>query len=272
MENRFFHRSRLPFAALIIPLIAAAGLAGWSTLPPRLTPEELSCLESPLASALSICIAPFLQQNAGRPGPYLEALQALVNEGTIADCHELAHELGHISYAFFDDLESALAAGNHLCLDGYTHGVAMAAAHAEGSGEQMQICKTLADPERLPCVHGLGHGLLHEGNDDFRVALKRCRTLNDPGEVGACEGGTAMENSMRFMDLSAPAFSREIRSACMQSPKRYLQLCYSQIGEIAAFYYLRDSSAVYDICDDLALAHGRRWCREGADAELAHRQ
>lgn len=123
-----------------------------------------------------------------------------------AQCHQLAHVIGHAATDLYPTPAQAFAHGDSFCWSGYYHGVMETVVEKAGGGDAPLVldtlCSDMPGKERYSfdyynCVHGLGHGVMTLLNGDLFESLKQCDTLSKPWEQGSCAGGVFMENVMR---------------------------------------------------------------------------
>lgn len=244
-------------------------------------PQACAGLSPP--SERANCLEPYLQQavRAGNTGAALARLEELFQSGVFDDCHMLAHQLGHITYAVGGNLSQAMRAGDARCAGGYLHGVIEASMHGPGdpSGhEQHQaldiasICTQFRDDSSTydGCVHGLGHGAMQRSGNDVGQSLQDCDRLPRGYEQRRCRGGVFMQNSMQHLDLDEDRYRQVAPRGCdgMAISRDLLEMCYDQIGEVAMFYYQHDLTRATAICNAVQDRAGREFCLHGAREEL----
>lgn len=108
-------------------------------------------------------------------------------------CHPLVHEIGHVAYKKYQDINIALKYQDGVCNSGYLHGVIEEYfANTEDVFAAMQtMCKGL-DLGR--CYHGMGHGLMYYTANNLPKSLDFCSTLKGGDAVAFCAQGVFMEN------------------------------------------------------------------------------
>jgi len=240
-------------------------------------PEFAACVQLSTHAEQTRCLAPYVHDavRSGSTRPMLRALETLVRDGSIDDCHRLAHDIGHAAFEFHGRLSTALHEGGPACLNGYYHGATEAAvrhAAADGAPPITELCTELreAGPAYNGCVHGLGHGLMHlYGN--VTDARRECGRLTEDYARGRCVDGVYMENSMRLLDLDHAAYRAAAPRACegLTLPSDELAICAGQIGEIAMFYYRHDLPSALAVCRAISEGPTVAACEQGARDELA---
>lgn len=120
-----------------------------------------------------------------------------------AQCHPLAHVIGHAAIEKYPTVSEAYTHGDSFCWSGYYHGalegVIAKMGRANVPNELNTICADIPGKERYSfdyfnCVHGLGHGLMAYTNDELFEALSLCDRLEGTWEKRSCYGGVFMEN------------------------------------------------------------------------------
>jgi hypothetical protein len=269
-------RTLLGIAGIAVVIaLAVAGLARWGLHGPA-HPDPAACLRLATHAERAQCLDPYFHE-AVRSGLTRETLHSLtdfVRAGVLDDCHQLAHDFGHIAFEVTGRLPIALREGSAACLNGYYHGVVEAAvqqAATEGKLRIVELCKGVrpGGPAYDACVHGLGHGLMHVFNDVLR-SLQGCSELADDYARDRCVGGVYMQNSMRYLDLDDAGYRAAAPRACddLALPPDDLAQCFGQIGEIAMFYYRHDLHAALEICRAVGSGGDAAACERGAREEL----
>jgi cbb3-type cytochrome c oxidase subunit III len=131
--------------------------------------------------------------------------------GVHADCHQIAHAVGHAGLAHFhDNAAEALAHGAMTCNSGYYHGVIERAFAGVPRARVTRIARGLCTTPSVTkeefllyqCVHGLGHGLMIYSGLDLPYSLKVCHELQTSFDRISCTGGVFMQNLMPGMGTS----------------------------------------------------------------------
>ena len=105
------------------------------------------------------------------------------------ECHEIAHEIGHISYKHFG--EQAFAFKDPLCGGGYLHGLIETATIFDETMSLAGIVHTVCfgDVEES-CLHGLGHAI-YKSVLDIPASLRYCDKVRTNNKD--CYDGVYME-------------------------------------------------------------------------------
>jgi mono/diheme cytochrome c family protein len=160
--------------------------------------------------------------------------------GVTADCHQIAHAIGHAGLAYYhNNPAEALAHGGMTCNSGYYHGVIELSIAGLPRSKVVQIARGLCTSPSVTketfllyqCVHGLGHGLMIYSGDDLFYSLHVCDQLTTSFDQVACTGGVYMQNlatgmvSSRFLKQNDPIYP------CDAVSKRHKYYCYLQVTE-----------------------------------------
>jgi len=176
------------------------------------------------------------------PKVALDALQAdsRTVPGVEADCHQIAHAVGHAALAHYhEDAAEALANGAMTCNSGYYHGVIELSIAGLPHSKVVSIARKLCTSPAVTketfllyqCVHGLGHGLMIYSGDDLPFSLDVCDKLTTKFDQVACTGGVYMQNldtgmiSSRWIRAKNPIYPCNIVS------ERHKYYCYLQVTE-----------------------------------------
>lgn len=121
-----------------------------------------------------------------------------------AQCHQLAHTIGHTASELYPTPSQAFAQGDSFCWSGYYHGVMEELVANRSQDPLPRVIATLCTDipgksaysfDYYNCVHGLGHGVMTLLDGELFESLTICDTLSGPWERSAC-GGVFMENIM----------------------------------------------------------------------------
>ena len=166
--------------------------------------EDQTCYEQAFAN--------IVYDDGPRPGLTLLERQMGRDSAVATGCHRIAHSMGGAALVRFDDdVGEAFAEGDAVCSSGYYHGIlehSFAGADDDELAERARgLCEggPLSEDRFLAfqCTHGLGHGLMIHTRYDLPLALDVCDELGDPIGVGACQGGTFMENFTTLYEVSS---------------------------------------------------------------------
>jgi methionine-rich copper-binding protein CopC/putative copper export protein len=202
-------------AALLLGSVLVAVDPGWGARggPDAAIAALLDGAEDPAACAQldvgrASCTRTSLAALLVEQGPQaaVDALEVLstTDEHVMADCHQVAHDLGHDAAEQVADMGEALAVEASVCWSGYYHGFVEARLAQipddELAGALPSFCDGAADPRysftHYNCLHGLGHGLMLRGDADLFAALPLCREIGETWDVRSCASGAFMENVM----------------------------------------------------------------------------
>lgn len=171
------------------------------------------------------CLRQAFANVAYRDGPK-KALELLARDdlsisGVHADCHQIAHAIGHGGLAHYKgNAARALSQGAMTCNSGYYHGVIERAFAGVPRDRVVKIARRLCTEPSVTkeefllyqCVHGLGHGLMIYSGLDLPWSLKACHKLQKDFDRVSCTGGVFMQNLMpgmgrtRYLKQSDPIY------------------------------------------------------------------
>jgi hypothetical protein len=255
--------------AITVLLLAAPGLQAQEAVK--------QCADRhPVGVARADCLAPWLEAivRAEGAGRALQAAESVVKSGAMNDCHTMAHAIGHASWRKARSLGPAFRACTDACIQGCMHGVIeasmMPAAGAELDAAQvLAFCDALGkgSVERRQCLHGLGHGLMHQDRADVNAALGRCEALGGRFERDQCLGGLWMQWAHFPVRDGAAGFRKKAPSLCAAVRGELQPRCAHAVGGAAMFATGHDAAASRAICAGLPAAQ-RRECNRGVQYEL----
>ena len=128
-----------------------------------------------------------------------------------ADCHQIAHWVGHAGLAHYKgNAADALAHGGMTCNSGYYHGVLQVALAGLPKDEVVRKARRLCTAPAVntdafllyQCVHGLGHGLMIYSGNELPWSLQTCHKLQTSFDRISCTGGVFMQNLDTTMGTS----------------------------------------------------------------------
>jgi cytochrome c553 len=163
--------------------------------------------------ATAECFRQAFANVAYRDGP-TQALDLLAKDdislpSVHADCHQIAHAIGHGGLAHYKgNAARALSQGAMTCNSGYYHGVIERAFAGVPRERVLRIARGLCTGRAVTreefllyqCVHGLGHGLMIYSGLDLPWSLKVCDRLRTHFDRVSC--------TARDGDLALPAQER----------------------------------------------------------------
>ncbi len=159
-------------------------------------------------------------------------------QGVQADCHQIAHEIGHAGLAHYENNAAvALAHGAMTCNSGYYHGVIERAFAGVPRARVTRIAQGLCTGEAVTkeafllyqCVHGLGHGLMIYSGDDLPYSLRVCHRLRTEFDRVSCTGGVFMQNLMPGMGTSRYLRKNDPIYPCNAVAERDKVYCYLMV-------------------------------------------
>src|SRR5258706_273482 len=189
---------RVPLLLLPFLCLLAAGASGQD-------PVVTQCVaKHPPGGARAQCVSPWLDAIVMRKSASaaLEAAEGLVRSGVmnVNDCHIMGHAVGHASWRKERDLGRAFRACTSACIQGCMHGAveAFMIDGPEGQTSPARVrafCDTLGldSIKRRQCLHGLGHGVMHQHRKDLLSATNACETVGGRVEANLCLGGLWMQ-------------------------------------------------------------------------------
>ena len=191
------------------------------------------------------------------PGAAVTELK-FVEVSTGRDCHNAAHEVGHIAYENFGAAAFVLA--GHDCHAGALHGTIESLFSERGTAKLSEdvavICSTAENSFFVhQCMHGVGHGLMAWTTYEIHEALELCDFMPILINQRSCYSGVFMENGVgglsglmghttEFLD------ENDLHFPCNVVGDRYVTDCYfyqtSNMYDFGA-----DSEAVASTCNNV---------------------
>ncbi|MBI4992484.1 MAG: hypothetical protein HZB99_04695 [Candidatus Harrisonbacteria bacterium] len=183
-----------------------------------------------------------------------------VNSYVKSRAHPLAHIIGQTAAEKFKNVSEAYTQGDSFAWSGYYHGILEGVIGRIGSEnlekELPNICADLAPKERYSfnhynCVHGLGHGVMANTNDELFKSLKLCDLLSDNWERTSCWSGVFMENIIidnknhftRYLKPTDPLYP------CNGVDKPYKSTCYLMQTSYMLKVASGDFTKVFNLCE-----------------------
>ena len=190
------------------------------------------------------------------PGAAVAELKS-VEVSTGRDCHNAAHEVGHIAYENFGAAAFVLA--GHDCHAGALHGTIESLFSERGTAKLSEdvavICSTAENSFFVhQCMHGVGHGLMAWTTYEIHEALEFCDLMSTVVNQRSCYSGVFMENGIgglsglmghttEFLDES------DLHFPCNVVGDRYVADCYFyQTSNM--FDFGADAEAVASSCNE----------------------
>jgi hypothetical protein len=242
--------------------------------------EELTvkqcAAQHPVGVARADCLAPWLEGIVVRQGAgaAMQAAESLVKGGVMNDCHVMAHAIGHAAWRKSRDLRTAFGACSTACIQGCWHGVLEASMMGPpkeriAAKQALGFCDALGQGtlERRQCLHGLGHGIMHQRRDDLKAAVAECEALGGRYESDQCLGGLWMQWTHFPVHEGAAAFRKKAPALCASVRKDLLGKCAHAVGGAAMFASAHDEAAAKTICRQLP-SEQQRACIKGVQHEV----
>lgn len=255
-----------------------SGLAACSApAEPDPWPPPPECLEIEGASMRRQCLEPHLQALAREESAEYAVCQAarLQANGTIDDCHLLAHAIGETNLEIeHGDAGAALATCGGGCIEGCMHGVMQTFVRSlprevDTVGDAVYpLCDGVDSDLVYACVHGVGHGLRSHGFLELLDALGVCAGAPDHDWAETCMGGVLMEQVDLWLPLQLEGLGDVLPRICadLEGDSRYPH-CVAAIGEGLMFRTGHDLTASEDLCLRLAAPDAIAECVHGARTE-----
>lgn len=259
---------------VLLPLLAAPAYAQ-----PEDAKVKQCASQHPVGVARANCLAPWLEEIVARQGAgtAMQAAERLVKSGVMNDCHVMAHTVGHASWRKTRDLPSAFRACSTNCIQGCWHGVVEASmmqgiegkSGALAPKQALAFCDALGKGtlERRQCLHGLGHGIMHQRRTDLKAAVAECEALGPRYETDQCLGGMWMQWTHFAVSEGARGFQKQAPELCASVRKDLLGKCAHALGGAAMFATGHDEAQSKAICKDLP-GEQQRPCIKGVQHEI----
>jgi hypothetical protein len=209
-------------------------------------------------------------------GEVVEVLDALQKRG--GDCHLEAHRFAHAVHRDVGDVERTFLLGGPQCRFGYLHGAVEASGAVATSsarsvrGVAVPPCDRFRNPiQQRACSHGFGHALMLRTRDDLRGSVAGCREAEQRYGLSApsCLAGVMMENSLRYSESKRFAADSERGCAAVAASQPLTELCFDNVGIVAALAVDHDLRRASALCAGLTNAERRELCEAGAKGEVA---
>ena len=152
-----------------------------------------------------------------------------------ADCHQIAHSIGHAALArFHGNTSVALGHGAMTCSSGYYHGIVEQALRGIPRDRVAKAARRMCTGSiskkvftLYQCVHGLGHGLMIYSYDDLPYALHVCDELQTHWDQVSCSGGVFMQNVVPTMGLHSRWLRKnDLIYPCDSVARKHKPYCY----------------------------------------------
>lgn len=260
----------------VLALLGAFGCPGPADETERWPPPP-ECLEIDDPWMRRVCLEPHLRQLARDESAEYAVCQAarLQADGTIDDCHILAHAIGETNLEIEGgDAGAALATCGGGCLEGCMHGVmqrfvgSLPRDVTTVGSAVYPLCDDVDDDLLYACVHGVGHGLRSHGFLEFTDAVAVCSDAPDPDWAQICLGGVFMEQVDLSLPLKLEGLGDVLPQICadLEGDSLYPH-CVAAIGEGLMFRNGHDLEVSEDLCLRMADPDAIAECVHGARTE-----
>lgn len=183
------------------------------------------------------------------PRDGLHALRVAIrgNDVLSAECHTIAHALGHAAYEQYGSFETAMQYQDEVCNSGYIHGIIEEYFYTQENIHDVlsSICGNVIGTAflRWQCFHGVGHGVMYYTDNELPESLALCESLPDTSAIMSCVNGALMEN-FTAVGEHVSAYLSEVNPAfpCATLANDYQSDCYFY----APTYYLALHPQQYD--------------------------
>lgn len=223
---------------------------------------------------------------SGRQDETLDALIATVRRSGLAEAfsdlerkaatdsnvavagHDYAHALGEFAMTFYGKAPTALKNCGNSFLYGCYHGVLHAYFANKGTtrpSDVVGICtQDLGPLVRFQCLHGIGHGIYSNLDNDLFRSLTYCDALATRYERDSCYGGSFMQNILQAIDERGGRATAGVQGAagrpatlkiddplypCNAVADRYRGSCYQMQTSAMLLDNGRDYAAAAQSCD-----------------------
>jgi hypothetical protein len=232
--------------------------------------------QHPVGVARADCLAPWLEELVVRQGSAaaMQAVLGLVKSGVMDDCHVMSHTVGHATWRKSRDLRKAFGACSSACVQGCWHGV-MEASMMESPQERITSKQALAfcdalgqgSLERRQCLHGVGHGIMHQRRDALSAAVTECEALGGRYESAQCLGGMWMQWTHFPLHEGVDSFRKKAPELCAAVRQDLSGQCALAVGGAAMFATAHDAERSKSICRQMPSGQQRQ-CLKGVQHEI----
>lgn len=206
------------------------------------------------------------------------------NGSVLAVCHPLTHTIGRTASESYKTAGEAFLHGDSYCWSGYFHGILEGIIDRIGAKnlpkELNNICadipgKAMYNFDYYNCVHGIGHGIMSENEDEVFLSLKMCDNLTGYWEHESCYSGVFMQNiidntnvadsgnTVKYLKPSEPLYP------CTAVDTPYKFQCYlgqtSYALQVTGYNYKK----VFDLCTTVEQPY-RDICNQSMGRDVAN--
>lgn len=199
------------------------------------------------------------------------------NNDLISDCHHVAHHVGYATFLKNQDFSASMINVENICREGYFHGVVSAYfVNSKNEGKDFSnlhktLCDEFVDDESLynRCIHGVGHGLMLNYEDDYRQAINACHELSDDLSDITCTQGLFMEYTERELSKEIQ-YEKGIPEICseLELISNDNILCYKALGQMITFKTNHDIEKSLRLCHLISVQEDIDDCYVGVLAEV----
>lgn len=207
------------------------------------------------------------------------SLLALVEiDDQAKSCHFIAHRIGQGAYDVDPgNWRNILGSINSECGYGGLHGVLEGYIGAGGTVDKSTV-PTFCDKDPA-CLHGLGHIILINKDNDIKLAKDLCRALSGDWHEQQCLNGVYMERFIPYSLVDHGIVSRdrilnfdrylnEYESLCQVESGNAGISCWAQISHVAVGAFNSDAARSFTFCSRANDQKSASGCRREALVEL----
>ncbi|WP_370327768.1 copper resistance protein CopC [Euzebya sp.] len=230
------------------------------------------------------CVRTALEQVLVAEGPQaaidIVAELSTTDDHVMANCHQVAHDLGNDASERIDDMATALAVEGSVCWSGYYHGFVEARLAAVSTDDLTAalptFCESAAEPRysftHYNCLHGLGHGLMLRVDSNLFDALPLCDATGEEWAIHSCASGVFMENVIAAQQgLDTGGFDDEdLLHPCTAVDDLVAGDCYLMQTSYVLWRLDGDVPAAFGWCDTAPEAH-RTTCYRSMGRDISSR-
>ncbi len=206
------------------------------------------------------------------------------NSTLLSICHPLMHVIGREASTNYKTVSEAFTKGDSFCWSGYHHGIMEGIIEKIGreniSSEINTICADVPNKENYTfdyynCIHGLGHGIMAEFEDDVPISLKMCDGLIGNWEQQSCYSGVFMQNiidstnvantsnTVKYLKPEDPMYP------CNMVEEKYKEQCYLGQTSYALQVTGYNLKKVFDMCAETEQPY-RNICNQSMGRDIAN--
>ncbi len=200
------------------------------------------------------------------PNAAVRALRE-ATELTKVRCHDMAHQVGRVSYQLFG--VAAFRIAPHECDSGAIHGVLEALFADRGTArleaDMRTVCSGINSYRASDCYHGVGHGIMAWSGYELHESLGICDVLDEPPHRESCYAGVFMENGVAGSTGLADHQSEYVSAVdphypCNEVAQRYVRACYDWQPSNLLLHMKLTSDELIDFCVNSLMGEVRGLC------------